>query len=170
MSWNLEEAISYYQTQGAPQNQTVLINLLREIQTECGGAIPSYTLNSISAVYGIKESFLQAVIKRIPSLRLENTHCLELCAGPNCGKHKALAACAQELSAGGKFLRTGCQRLVLAAVRACAQLQTVGVFQSQAGDALNDSLQKTFLDPIDSGDGIQCIGGDCTAAFRLNFP
>lgn len=140
MSWNLEEAISYYQTQGAPQNQTVLINLLREIQTECGGAIPSYTLNSISAVYGIKESFLQAVIKRIPSLRLENTHCLELCAGPNCGKHKALAACAKELSAGGQFTLkfTPCMRM-------CGKgpnLRWDGVLYHQATEELLRTLVK----------------------------
>ena len=113
MSWTLEEAVSYYKTQGAPQNQTALINLLREIQTEQGGGIPSYILTSIAAAYGVKESFLQAVIKRIPSLRLENTHCLELCAGPNCGKHKTLAACAKELSAGGRFTLkfTPCMRM-----------------------------------------------------------
>lgn len=113
MSWNLEEAISYYKTQGAPQNQTVLVSLLREIQTESGGGIPAYTLNVIASAYGVKESFLQAVIKRIPSLRLENTHCLELCAGPNCGKHKTLAACAKELSAGGRFTLnfTPCMRM-----------------------------------------------------------
>ena len=113
MSWNLEEALSYYKAQGAPQNQTVLVSLLREIQTENGGSIPGYMLSSVAAAYGVKDSFLQAVIKRIPSLRLENTHCLELCAGPNCGKHKALAACAKELSAAGGFTLkfTPCMRM-----------------------------------------------------------
>lgn len=105
MSWNLEEAVSYYQTQGAPKDQNALVNLLREIQQESGGAIPSYALKAAADAYGIKESFLQAIIKRIPSLRLENIHCLELCGGPNCGKHKALAACAEELhkASGGSF-------------------------------------------------------------------
>ena len=42
MSWTLEEAVAYYKKQGAPQDQTALINLLREIQTESGGAIPAY--------------------------------------------------------------------------------------------------------------------------------
>lgn len=105
MSWTLEEAVAYYKKQGAPQDQTALVNLLREIQTENGGAIPAYTLGEIARSCGVKETFLQAVIKRIPSLRLDGTHCLELCAGPNCGKHKALAACAEALqkSSGGKF-------------------------------------------------------------------
>lgn len=113
MSWNLDEALSYYKAQGAPQNQTVLVSLLREIQAESGGSISKYTLNAVAAAYGVKDSFLLAVIKRIPSLRLENTHCLELCAGPNCGKHKALAACAKELSSGGQFTLkfTPCMRM-----------------------------------------------------------
>ena len=97
MAWNLEEAVSYYKAQGAPRDQSALIGLLREVQQERGGAIPAYMLEEIATAYGIKESFLQAVIRRIPSLRLENRHCLELCAGPNCGKHAALAACAERL-------------------------------------------------------------------------
>jgi NADH:ubiquinone oxidoreductase subunit E len=40
---------------------------------------------------GVKETFLQAIIRRIPSLRLDGTHCLELCGGPNCSKRAALA-------------------------------------------------------------------------------
>lgn len=113
MSWNLEEALSYYKAQGAPQNQTVLVSLLREIQAEHGGSIPGYMLSSVAAAYGVKDSFLQAVIKRIPSLRLENTHCLDLCAGPNCGKHKALADCAKKLASDGGFTLkfTPCMRM-----------------------------------------------------------
>ena len=36
-----------------------------------------------------------------------------MCAGPNCGKHKALAACAKELSSGGQFTLkfTPCMRM-----------------------------------------------------------
>lgn len=115
MSWTLDEAVSYFKGQGAPADQNALVNLLREIQQESGGSIPRYTLAVIAESYGIKESFLQAVIKRFPSLRLEDSHCLQLCAGPNCGKHRALAACAEALHAasGGSFtLRYGpCMRL-----------------------------------------------------------
>ena len=105
MAWNPEEALSYYKTQGAPRDQTALVSLLREIQAENGGSIPSYLLKTIADAYDIKETLLLAVIRRIPSLRLGNTHCLELCAGPNCGKHTALAACAEQLCAasGGRI-------------------------------------------------------------------
>jgi len=115
MSWSLEEAITYYKSQGAPGNQNALVNLLREVQQESGGSIPEYTLPAIAEGCGIKESFLQAIIRRFPSLRLGDTHCLQLCAGPNCGKHRSLAACAEALHAasGGSFvLRYGpCMRL-----------------------------------------------------------
>lgn len=97
MAWNLEEALGYYKQQGAPRDQTALVGLLREIQQEHGGSIPIYVLRGISERYEIKESFLQAVIKRIPSLRIADTHCLELCAGPNCGKHVKLAEYAETL-------------------------------------------------------------------------
>ena len=97
MSWHLEEAISYYQKQGAPKDQMALTGLLREIQQENGGSIPEYMLKQIAGAYQIRESFLLAIIKRIPSLRLGSSHLLELCAGPNCGKHTTLAECAEKL-------------------------------------------------------------------------
>ena len=105
MSWNIEEALSYYKKQGAPSDQTALISLLREIQAESGGSIQRPALSAAAAAYGVKESFLLAVIKRIPSLRFEDSHCLEICSGPNCGKHRDLASLAQQLhtASGGKF-------------------------------------------------------------------
>ena len=92
MSWSMEEAIAYYQKQGAPGDQSAVIGLLREVQQEQGGSIPRGMLAPIADAYAVKESFLLAMIKRIPSLRLADTHCLELCGGPNCGKRAALAA------------------------------------------------------------------------------
>ena len=105
MIWSLEEAISYYQSQGAPQDQTALIGLLKEIQQENQGSIPLFVLSPIAETYNIKVTFLQALIKRIPSLRLGNSHTLELCSGRNCGKHTELAAYAEKLHAasGQKF-------------------------------------------------------------------
>lgn len=114
MSWNLEEAIGYYKKQGAPRDQSALVGLLREIQQENGGSIPLYVLKPIADSYEIKESLLQALIRRYPSLRLGNTHCLELCAGPNCGKHVKLAAYAEALekSTGSFTLKfVSCMRL-----------------------------------------------------------
>ena len=36
MNWDIQEAISYYKTQGAPADQNALVNLLREVQEESG--------------------------------------------------------------------------------------------------------------------------------------
>ena len=91
MDWNLEDALAFYQKQGAPGDQTALISLLREIQRESGGGVPKWMLEKIADHYNIRESFIMAVIKRIPSLRLEKIHTLELCCGPKCGKKELLA-------------------------------------------------------------------------------
>jgi len=106
MAWNFEEALSYYEKQGAPGDQTALIGLLKEIQMECAGGIPMEMLKRAALAYGVKETFLLAIVKRIPSLRMSETHILEICSGPNCGKHTALADCAQALQKThkGKFI------------------------------------------------------------------
>ena len=108
----MEEILAYYRKQGAPEDQTALINLLKELQ-QTYGAVPRWTVIRVAEYYGIKESFLLAIIKRIPSLRLENTHLLELCAGPNCGKHTQLAAAAEKLCKlkGVTLKYMGCQRM-----------------------------------------------------------
>lgn len=89
MIWNLEEAMAYYKKQGAPSDQNALVRLLSEIQEEMG--LSADTLERIAREYGVKPSFLMAVVKRYPRLRLADTHCLELCAGAGCARRKALA-------------------------------------------------------------------------------
>lgn len=95
----LLDTLDYYKRQGAPSDQSALISLLAELQQDHGGSIPKYLLAEIAAYYGTKEALLLAIIRRIPRLRLSDTHTLELCAGPNCGKAAALAACAEKLCA-----------------------------------------------------------------------
>lgn len=95
MNWSLEEAIAYYKTLGTDQN--TIRNLLKEVQQESGGSIPLFTVPRIAEAFGVKESFLLALIRRIPSLRLGDTHVLQICAGPNCSKHRAIAEAAQKL-------------------------------------------------------------------------
>lgn len=92
MVWELNEALNYYKAQGAPRDQSVLAALLKEIQDEHSGAIPSELLPQVAEVLGTKESYLLAVIRRLPSLRLaEQKPLLELCAGPNCPRRADLA-------------------------------------------------------------------------------
>lgn len=115
MAWELQEALSYYQKQGAPRDQAALVNLLREIQQENGGGIPMWVLSAIAECWGVKVSFLQAVIRRIPSLRMENTHLLELCGGVNCSKRKSLAEFLEKTYGknpeGFTIRYTGCMRM-----------------------------------------------------------
>ena len=89
--WNLEETVAWYKRQGAPADQSALKSLLQEIQREQGGSIPKALLAPVAEELGVKESYLLAIIRRYPSLRLADSHCLELCGGPNCSKRAALA-------------------------------------------------------------------------------
>ena len=91
MSWDLHEAVAYYRRQGAPGDQNALRNLLTEVQAEQGGAIPGFVLPVIAGELGVKESFLAAIIRRIPSLRMADRHLLEICGGPNCPRKHDLA-------------------------------------------------------------------------------
>ena len=113
MAWNLQEALTHYKVLGAPGDQQALIALLREVQAENGGALSRSDLGRIAEYYQIKEAILLALIRRIPSLRLSDTHILELCAGPNCGKCTALADCAEKLQKeqGFTLKYVGCMRM-----------------------------------------------------------
>ena len=136
MAWDLEEAIAWHRAAGAPGDQTALIGLLREVQQESGGSSPRPALGRIAEVCGLKDSYLLALIRRIPSLRLSDVHVLELCGGPNCGRARALAALAEDLcaeKAGTVTLRfVPCMRL-------CGKgpnLRWDGVLYHEAGEAL----------------------------------
>ena len=113
MEWDLNNALRYYKSIGAPADQQALISLLREIQADNGNALTRSDLGIVAEFYQIKESILLALIRRIPSLRLRDTHILELCAGPNCGKCVALAVCAEKLQKewGYTLKYTGCMRM-----------------------------------------------------------
>ena len=112
MSWNLEEAISHYRALGAPQDQSALVSLLKEVQQESGGAIPKSVLPVVAAACGVKDTYLLAVIKRIPRLRLADTHLLEVCSGPNCGYCTGLTSFCETLRGSGLTVRfVPCMRM-----------------------------------------------------------
>ena len=92
-----EAIIAWYRQQGAPGDQTALVSMLQELQDLAGGSLSPAMVLQAAEVLGVKETYLLAVIRRFPRLRLNNSHLLELCAGPNCGKSKALAAYAEHL-------------------------------------------------------------------------
>lgn len=76
----IREMIMHYREQGAPQDQQMLIALLREMQEVEGGALSRSAVETIVQAYGIKPAVLQALIRRVPSLRSETApHRLEVC-------------------------------------------------------------------------------------------
>ena len=141
MNWDLEEAISYYKKQGAPKDQSVVTALLREIQSQHGGSIPSGVLIRLAEAYETKESYFLALIRRIPSLRLSDKHLVELCAGPNCGKHRALADFAEKNCRGKAELK------FVPCMRQCGKgpnLRFDGKLYHKADEALLKSLLDTL--------------------------
>ena len=76
----LSEMIEYYRGQGAPQDQQMIIALLREAQEACGGVLGQDVIDDIAQAYGVKSTFLLAFVRRIPGLRFEDApHRLEVC-------------------------------------------------------------------------------------------
>lgn len=96
MDWDMDEAVAHYCALGAPRDQGLLVELLREMQEAMGGALPEGQVQLLARKLGTPVSILLALIRRIPNLKLAEGHSLELCSGPNCSKRAALAAYAEE--------------------------------------------------------------------------
>ena len=131
----MDEIIEYYRRQGAPGDQQAVIALLRELQKLHGGSIPKWVPDAVAEKLGTKPGLLLALIRRIPSLRLGEGHLLELCAGPNCGKHAHLLKLAEELAKG----RNGVTVKMIPCQRLCGKgpnLRYDGVLHHKADEAL----------------------------------
>ena len=111
MDWNFEETLGHYRNQGAPGDQTAVVQFLKEVQAQ-KGCIPKWMLTRAAECWGCKESLFLAYIRRLPSLRLEDSHTLELCGGPNCSRREELADYAQTLckQKGIEFRLVPCMR------------------------------------------------------------
>lgn len=115
----IQDLIEYYRSQGAPADQQMLLALLREIQEECGGKLLQSALDDIAETYRLKDTFLKALINRIPTLHLEETpHRLEICG--TCARSRELGRFIEETyhvksgsgcTSGGFFYQvTGCMK------------------------------------------------------------
>lgn len=90
--WNIHEAVEYYKGQDAPQNQFALVELLKEAQEHNGGVLTDCLIEDIAALLNIKVTFLNAVIKRYPSLKTAQApHRLGVCGGKNCAANGSAA-------------------------------------------------------------------------------
>ena len=76
----MRELVDYYRDQGAPGDQQMVLALLREAQELGGGVLSHAALDAIAQAYGLKQTALQALIRRVPGLRCEAApHTLEIC-------------------------------------------------------------------------------------------
>ena len=76
----LQSLFDIYREMGVPQDQQMLIALLREVQAEMGGTLSEDILRRVADAYGIRESMLSALIRRVPDLRMAKAaHRLEMC-------------------------------------------------------------------------------------------
>jgi NADH:ubiquinone oxidoreductase subunit E len=141
MSWNLDEALSYYKKQGAPGDQSASIALLKEIQAEYGH-IPAGLLPTLAEALSTKDGYFLALIRRIPSLRLGEGHLLEVCAGPNCGKHAHLLKLAEELAKG----RTDVTVKTIPCQRLCGKGPNIR-FDGQLHHKADEALIRKLLTP-----------------------
>ena len=79
---SLASYIEQYRSQGAPEDQQMLIALMRDAQQLDGGALRPETLDRIAAELSVPGSILNAIIRRIPMLRMADApHRLDMCGG-----------------------------------------------------------------------------------------
>ena len=72
--------IAHYREQGAPQDQQMLIALLREAQDADGGVLSEETLGCVAQECSVKPAVLHVLIRRVPDLRSQSAqHTLEVC-------------------------------------------------------------------------------------------
>lgn len=142
--WVLSEAIEYYRTQGAPGDQQMLVALLREVMEETG-PLTQEALSAIAQAYGLGRAILPALIRRVPSLRMdEHPHRLEICA--NCGRK--LAAWVEntyQVKPGGASDALGFTFHVVGCMKNCKASPSVkwdGVLYPRADERLIEGLLK----------------------------
>ena len=89
LNQHIHEIVEYYRSHGAPNDQQMLIVLLKEVQDVCGGMLSQCALDAVADALSIRPPIIQALIRRIPSLKCESVaHRLEICG--TCKKGAAL--------------------------------------------------------------------------------
>ena len=89
--------------------------------------MPEKSLHKIADAYGLKKSFLKAIIRQIPTLRTEEApHCLELCGKKTCARDGAgslaeFIQTAYEVKDGGVSQKGGFSYRVVGCLKKCGK-------------------------------------------------
>ena len=88
----LKEMIRDYRERGAARDQNELVQLLRETQALYDGIVPHKALEKIADKLDLKMTFLDALLKRYPSIKTETARrTLSVCGSKSCAKRSRLA-------------------------------------------------------------------------------
>ena len=137
----MNELIDYYRSQGAPQDQQMLIALLREVQEQNGGVLTQTALRTIAQALSIRENMLSALIRRLPSLRMDTApHLLEMCQ--TCPKGRELRAWVEStwnVQSGGVCEKAGFRYRTVPCMKNCKNGPSIrwdGALYSRADEAM----------------------------------
>ena len=118
---DLQNLFEIYREQGVPQDQQMMIALLREVQEMTGGTLTEDVLRHVADAYGIKTSLLLALVRRVPGLRMAScAHRLEMCG--NCKQGAALRAWVEDtyrVKSGGSCEQAGFSYHVTPCMKNC---------------------------------------------------
>lgn len=84
MQESIQEILEYYAGRRDKTDQTVLVELLREIQEVCG-CVPPDVQHEAAATCGVPQSLIAGLVRRYPSLReAAYRHVITACTGRCC--------------------------------------------------------------------------------------
>lgn len=84
MQESIQEILEYYAGRRDKTDQTVLVELLREIQEVCG-CVPPDVQHEAAAACGVPQSLIVGLVRRYPSLReAAYRHVITACTGRCC--------------------------------------------------------------------------------------
>lgn len=84
------EILDYYRGLPERSSQETIVEMLRELQ-EVHGCISPYVLKQAAEAAGVRDSMVQAICKRYPSLKTAPySHEIILCTGRNCAAKGSL--------------------------------------------------------------------------------
>lgn len=142
---DFDALLAYYRGQGAPEDQQMLVALLRETQALDGNVLRPETMEQIARGCDVDVRLLHALAHRIPSLHPAHApHRLQLCRA--CPKSRALAAFVEKeyaVKSGGVSQKGGFSFELASCMKNCKagpSLRWDGTLYPQADEALVKQL------------------------------